>query len=186
MICHPRGKLLHFTQGFIHIFQLVRYGFEGAVKSSGESARQLFINRLPHLVELFLVAFLHARDRAFNQMALLFILLRVLRTNLIEGEAQRLRELLLMLVICPRHLAKLPRHLPQALSGFFPQCLLVLQSVAPVAAEFIRRLTRKLLQLLAKSGNLSRAFPPKSLLLGCKRFYLPELGILCLPFPPAA
>ena len=27
---------------------------------------------------------------------------------------------------------------------------------------------------------------PKSLLLGCKRFYLPELGILCLPFPPAA
>ena len=89
MICHPRGKLLHFTQGFIHIFQLVRYGFEGAVKSSGESARQLFINRLPHLVELFLVAFLHARDRAFNQMALLFILLRVLRTNLIEGEAQR-------------------------------------------------------------------------------------------------
>ena len=88
-----------------------------------------------------------------------------------------------MLVICPRHLAKLPRHLPQALSGFFPQCLLVLQSVAPVAAEFIRRLTRKLLQLLAKSGNLSRAFPPKSLLLGCKRFYLPELGIPVPAFP---
>ena len=60
------------------------------------------------------------------------------------------------------------------------------QKVVGLAGIDTRRLTRKLLQLLAKSGKLSRAFPPKSLLLGCKRFYLPELGILCLPFPPAA